>query len=231
MPSGTGSRSGKAGSKSMLSGDGHRPLQSRREDPTHGATCRAALYTFSGGLRGVNEQVGVLRDFASAQGWVTVSLFNDIAEGNGNFGARPERDHLMRRVAHREVDVIVAVGAPYVARSLPDLLGVLAAARLHGVRIITLEDELDTSAEAGRHLMQALDLVQNLSNVMRADSARSGVGRARIEGRRLGRPPIDEQQRIQAAALLADGVGANEVARRLNLSRSTVSRIKVRPEL
>lgn len=219
------------GPKGMLSGTGRlwsgHPRPAPRSDLAPGVLRRAALYTFGGGQRSQREQATILCDLATVQGWSVAGVFQDRAEHHGGSDReRSQRARMLRHVAHREVDVVAAVGVAYLCRSFEDLLRLLAAARLHGIRVVTLEDDLDTDAEGGQHVLAAVDHLLDLNETLRAASARSGAETARTAGQRLGRPPMDRAQRDRVAALLADGVGVNEIARRLGLPKSTVSRIK-----
>ena len=57
------------------------------------------------------------------------------------------------------------------------------------------------------------------------ERVRAGLAHARQLGKRLGRPPSASHQSAQVRTLYRDGLSKSEVARRLNIGRTSVRRI------
>jgi putative DNA-invertase from lambdoid prophage Rac len=59
------------------------------------------------------------------------------------------------------------------------------------------------------------------------DRVKAGIAQARRDGKPHGRPPTARQSADQVRALHKDGVSKSEIARRLNVSRTSVRRLLV----
>ena len=53
----------------------------------------------------------------------------------------------------------------------------------------------------------------------------AGMDRARREGKRIGRPPLEQRQRTKISQLRATGLSLGKIAIKLHLPKSTVSTI------
>ncbi len=172
------------------------------------------------GYRTYQEQATALREIAASRRWVVERVHRDTAPG------RVQRSRMLSRASGSGISAIIAIGLPYLSASFSDFLDFMHEVTLHDVRLVLLEDELDTASKAGKKLVASLDLVRQVEATFRASHARAGVQAARAAGRTLGRPPKDPKRKMKATAMLAKGVGVTETARRLQMPVSEVSRIK-----
>ena len=139
-------------------------------------------------------------------------------------GARHSARELLAAVLDSgDVCAVVVSRLPRLAPSLEELAARLRELQQRGVDLIAVEDEIDTSTRSGRALFRLLGCVESFERERRRESTRAGLAAARRRGRRLGRPPTAIPL-AEAEAMIADGVPAAEVARRLRVSRSSLRR-------
>ena len=143
-------------------------------------------------------------------------------------GARADRAQLTQLL--REIgsgDVLIVSRLDRLARSTRDLLNILDALSVRGASFRSLGDQwADTTTPNGRLMLTVLGgLAEFERELIRA---RRGEGRARAEARgvHMGRPPkLTAHQWREAQADLASGAATQaDLARRFNVSESTISR-------
>jgi DNA invertase Pin-like site-specific DNA recombinase len=57
------------------------------------------------------------------------------------------------------------------------------------------------------------------------ERVRAGLDHARQQGKRVGRPPAVAEKAVEAQKLLRQGISKSEIARQLNIGRTSVRRI------
>jgi DNA invertase Pin-like site-specific DNA recombinase len=89
------------------------------------------------------------------------------------------------------------------------------------------QQALDTSTPAGKAMFQMLGVFAEFERSIIVARVHAGLKRARKEGKRLGRPPIDPaiERKIKAALDKGDD-GMLKIAARYGVGSGTVQRIK-----
>lgn len=142
-------------------------------------------------------------------------------------GTTADRDQLAQALDYvREGDVLICTRIDRVARSMSDLwriIDVLASKKV-GFRAIH-QPGMDTTTGEGRLLTSLLGAFAEHENRVRKDRQAEGIARARAmtPHKYRGRPQSIDRATI--TALLAEGVGASMVAKRLGIHRSSVYRL------
>jgi DNA invertase Pin-like site-specific DNA recombinase len=167
----------------------------------------------------VDGQVKALR-VAGAE-----KIFRETASG-----AKTDRAQLRRALdALGEGDTLLVTRLDRLARSTRDLLNTLDAIGKAGARFRSLGDAwADTTTAHGRLLLTFLGGIAEFERDL--IRARTGEGRERAKARgvHMGRPPaLTRHQREEALRDLAEGKATQaDIARRYNVSRSTISRLQ-----
>ena len=144
-------------------------------------------------------------------------------------GAKADRVQLTRLLAMiGRGDMLVVSRLDRLARSTRDLLDILDALVLSGAAFRSLGDPwADTTGPQGRLLVTVLGGLAGLDREL--IRARTGEGRARAtaRGQPMGRPPaLTPHQRREVATALSTGRATQaDLARRFNVSHSTISRL------
>lgn len=145
-------------------------------------------------------------------------------------GARADRPQLAAMLASLEAgDVVVITCLDRLARSTRDLLNILACVGEQGAVFRSLaEPWADTSTPYGELMITVLGGLATFERHLLAARSNEGLIRAKAQGRRLGRKPkLTTHQRAEVLAALANGSEtAADLARRFNVDRSTITRLR-----
>src|SRR5829696_2107219 len=197
-------------------------------------TLKAALYArVSTTGQTVENQLRELRAVATRHGWEMASTFKDQAiSGAQGREKRPGLDKLLHAVARREVDLVAAWSVDRLGRSLQDLLSVLGEIHAKGCDLYLHQQGIDTRTPGGKALFQMMGVFAEFERAMIVERVKSGLARAKAQGKQLGRPRNNDPALIaEVKRLRADGLGINRVARRLGVGSSYVQRIVAERDL
>lgn len=125
----------------------------------------------------------------------------------------------------REGDVFVVTKLDRLARSITDLMKIIAKldSKLVGLRILNLG--MDTETPTGKLMLTVLGAVAQFEREMMLERQREGVIKAKVAGKYKGRKPINKERRKEVLELAADGVTKANIARQLGIGEATVYRI------
>jgi DNA invertase Pin-like site-specific DNA recombinase len=194
------------------------------------STRRAALSARVGTAdRGqtVENQLQPLREAARRLCWSIMAVHRDegISGAKGR-QHRPGLDALLKGVTRGEYDLVAAWSVCRLGRSIADLVGLLGELQVRGVDLYLHQQGLDTGTPSGRALFGMLSVFSEFERAMIRDRVMAGLDRARLSGKRLGRPRTTPFQIGRIRAALDQGRGVRETARLLTVSPAKVSEIK-----
>lgn len=139
---------------------------------------------------------------------------------------RPELKKLLKAV--QAGDMVLMTRLDRLARSTRDLLNILTALADRGASFRSLSDPwADTTTPHGRLMVTILGGLAEFERELILARTREGVARAKARGAKLGRPrTLTREQTTEALQELATGtMTVRELARRYNVSASTISRL------
>lgn len=136
---------------------------------------------------------------------------------------RAQLDDLLNFI--REGDVVVVTKLDRLARSVRNLLDIVAQIEAKGASLRILAMQLDTSTATGKLMLTTLGAVAEFERSMMLERQKEGIAKAKRDGKYKGRVPTAMAKTDQVRALLADGVGVCAAADQLGISRSSVWRI------
>jgi DNA invertase Pin-like site-specific DNA recombinase len=84
---------------------------------------------------------------------------------------------------------------------------------------------MDTSTATGKLLLTMIGAIGQFEREMMLERQREGIAKAKSEGKYKGRAPTARAKAEQARALREEGVGATEIAKRLEIGRASVYRV------
>ena len=132
----------------------------------------------------------------------------------------------------RDGDTLVVTRLDRLARSTAHLLAIVAGLEAKGVglRILDFGGTLvDTKSPTGRMLLTMFAAVAEFERAIMLERQRTGIAKAKAEGRYRGRAPTARRQSGRVAELYASGKGASAIADEMGISRSSVYRILAKP--
>ena len=169
-----------------------------------------------------------LREIASRMGWSIMKVYRDEGvSGAKSRAERPAFNALWRDATHRRFDIVMAWSVDRLGRSLQDLVAFLS--ELHALRIdLYLHQQgVDTSTPAGKALFQMMGVFAEFERAMIRERVKSGLERAKAQGKILGRPPIDPRKEAAILDDLREGkAGIIKLATAHGVGVGTVQRIK-----
>lgn len=143
-------------------------------------------------------------------------------------GGRWDRPKLQEMIGQlREGDIVVVWKLDRLSRSLKDLLHLMEKIEAVGAGFRSLTEAIDTTAPAGRMMMQMVGSFAEFERAMIRERTSAGLAQARAEGRVGGRRrKLTDRQRAEIAdSVLSGRKTAAEMARIFKVSQPTVSRI------
>ena len=111
-----------------------------------------------------------------------------------------------------------------VARSVRHFLEVLDELAHLGIEFVNLRENIDTGGPLGRAIVVIVGAIAELEKSLIVERVRAGMRRAKLEGRRIGRAPLDID-RMQVVADRRAGMSLTDVAKKYRISRATVCRL------
>jgi len=134
---------------------------------------------------------------------------------------RVELDTLL--VFLRPGDTLVVTRIDRLARSVKDLQDIVHDLRNKGVALRVTEQPIDTSTAAGKAFLDMLSVFAEFETNLRKERQREGIAKAKAEGIYVGRKPSIDASQVRRLAL--QGIGATEIADRLEIARASVYRL------
>jgi DNA invertase Pin-like site-specific DNA recombinase len=184
---------------------------------------RAALYLRVSTLDQHPEtQIYDLRQMADQRGWQIVEEYTDRVSGAK--ARRPGLDRLMSDARHGRFDVVLVWASDRLARSVKHFLEVLDELSRINVEFLSFRENLDTGGPLGRAFIVIISAIAELERNLIIERVRAGMRRARLEGRHIGRKPLE----LDAPAILSDrarGQSLAQLAKGYRVSRSTIHRL------
>src|SRR5436305_11911412 len=156
----------------------------------------------------------------------------NVREVNSGAAKREAREKLLEAARRREIDVVLVWRLDRWGRSVTDLLATLQELEHLGVGFVSLTEALDLTTPAGRAMAGLLAVFAEFEREILRERVRAGLAQARQNGQRLGRPVTAALHADQVRKLYRAGLSKAEIARRLEIGRTSVRRIlgeRIRP--
>jgi putative DNA-invertase from lambdoid prophage Rac len=188
------------------------------------AVLRAGLYArvSTNDQKTLPMQLRALREYAARRGW---SVFSQVKEVGSGASQRQMREKLIEAARRREIDVVLVWRLDRWGRSVADLLATLQELQHLGVGFVSLTEALDLTTPAGRAMAALLAVFAEFEREVLRERVRAGLAHARQNGKRLGRPLTAALHADQVRKLRRAGMSKSEIARRLNIGRTSVRRV------
>ena len=189
---------------------------------------RAALYLrVSTDDQTVTNQQRELETVATRAGWEIVAVYKDEGiSGSKGRDKRPGLDEMLKDATRRKFDVVAAWSVDRLGRSLQDLVAMLSDLHGVGIDLYLHQQAIDTTTPAGKALFQMMGVFAEFERSMIRERVKSGMARAKAQGKRLGKPAVPDHKVAAIREELARGTGMIKTARLCGVGTFTVQRIK-----
>ena len=184
---------------------------------------RAAVYTrVSCGDQHPETQLYDLRELAKQRQYEIVKEYSDVISGAKS--KRPGLDQLVADARRHRFDIVLVAAFDRIARNVRHFLEVLDELNHLGIEFVSLRENIDTGGPLGRAMVVIVGAIAELERSLIVERVKAGMRRARLEGRRIGRAPLN----VDRAAIVRDrlaGLSLTKVAKKYRVSRATVCRL------
>jgi DNA invertase Pin-like site-specific DNA recombinase len=170
----------------------------------------------------LEAQLYDLRDLAAKRDYTVIREFEDRGV-SGSKSKRAGLDAMLSSARRREFDVLLVAAFDRIARSTKNFLEIVDELNELGIEFVSAREAIDTSGPMGRMFITLVGSIAELERSLITERIRAGMRRARLEGQRLGRAPLD----IDHDALVRDrlaGMSLTKVAKKYGISRASVIR-------
>ena len=139
-------------------------------------------------------------------------------------GSHLDREGLqMLRLKVEEGDVILVKKLDRLGRDTADMIQLIKEFDDMGVAIRFLDDGISTEGTMGKMVVTILSAVAQAERQRILERTNEGRLEAKAKGIKFGRKPSVDKEKVRT--LRSQGVGATEIARQLNIGRSTVYKV------
>ena len=167
-------------------------------------------------------QIHTMREYVAKRGWTIVAQIKEVGSGASQ---RELREALLAVARRREVDVVLVWRLDRWGRSVADLVSTLQELQHLGVGFISLTEALDLTTPAGRAMAGLLAVFAEFERDILRERVRAGLAHPRQQGKQLGRPPSVVHNAAEVRKLCRQGISKSEIARRLEIGRTSVRRL------
>ena len=170
----------------------------------------------------LEAQLYDLRDLAAKRDYTVIREFEDRGV-SGSKSKRAGLDAMLSSARRREFDVLLVAAFARIARSTKNFLEIVDELNELGIEFVSAREAIDTSGPMGRMFITLVGSIAELERSLITERIRAGMRRARLEGQRLGRAPLD----IDHDALVRDrlaGMSLTSAAKKYGVSRASVVR-------
>lgn len=165
-----------------------------------------------------------MQQYVAARGWTVVQSIEEVASG-ASF--RSEREKLIKAARRRELDVLLVWRLDRWGRSLPDLFNTLHELTSLGVGFVSLTEAMDLTTPMGRAMAAMLAVFAEFEREVLRERVKAGIVQSRSKGKAHGRPKTAQRHSTEVVALHQQGLNQAQIARQLQIGRSSVRRMLV----
>jgi DNA invertase Pin-like site-specific DNA recombinase len=175
----------------------------------------------STGDQNLDTQLLDLREFAKQRGFELVGEYTDVISGAKS--KRPGLDRLINDARRRRFDVVLVAAFDRIARNVRHFLEVLDELNHLNIQFISLRENIDTGGPLGRAMLTIIGAISELERSLIVERVRAGMRRAKLEGRRIGRAPLNVN-REEVVRDRRSGMSLTRVAEKHRVSWASVCR-------
>ncbi len=154
-------------------------------------------------------------------------------------GSTKDRPQLQACIEYaREGDTIYIHSIDRLARNLRDLQDILETVTGKGVTVTFVKESMTFNNKddtpISKLLLHVIGAVAEFERVMIRERQREGIELTKLKGTKTGKPfgkqPIDYRLSDSVKRMLSEGLTVSEIARSINLSRSSVYKLQRHPK-
>ena len=182
---------------------------------------KAAIYVRVSSLdQHVESQLYDLRELAAQRGYEIVHEYEDRGI-SGTKARRPGLDSMMADARRKKFSVVLVAAFDRIARSTRNFLQIIDELDSMGIEFISRREGVATGDAMGRLFVTIISAIAELERSLVVERVKSGMRRAKLEGRQIGRARLDIN-REQVVCDRRSGLSLTNTARKHGISRASV---------
>jgi DNA invertase Pin-like site-specific DNA recombinase len=166
-------------------------------------------------------QLRELRAYAKSRAFIVAHEFIDHLSGTTS--VRPELSKLWQTARARKIDTVLVWKFDRFARSTKQLIDALEEFRHLGVDFISITEQIDTGSPMGKAMFTVISAIAEFECSLISERVRSGLAKARAQGKILGRPKVNAETIKEIKRLRKQGLSLTQTAKQLGVSYQTVA--------
>ncbi len=170
----------------------------------------------------VDMQLNDLERYSRERGLNVFKVYEDSGV-SGTKETRPALNELMDDARKRKFDIVLLWRFDRFARSTKHLVTALHEFRNLGIDFISYQENIDTSSPLGEAIFTIISAMSKLERDIIAERVKGGLRKARVNGKRLGRPE-SKADTDKIVEYKEQGKSIRVIAKELGLSRGKVER-------
>jgi putative DNA-invertase from lambdoid prophage Rac len=170
----------------------------------------------------LSAQMEEMKAYAKKRGWRIVAEVKEIGRDAKSYKKRQE---LINTAMRGEIDSIIVCRLDRWGRSIVDLIASLNSLCEIDVGFVSIKESLDLTSLPGPKPAQIFNTLANFELEVASINIKSGIAVARKKGGSHGRPITVANQKDQIERLFKKGISKSEIARMLNIGRTSVRRL------
>src|ERR1039457_3583022 len=171
----------------------------------------------------VESQLYDLRELAAQRGFEIVHEYEDRGVC-GQKARRPGLDALMADARRKKFSIVLVAAFDRIARSTRNFLQIIDELDSLGIEFISRREGVATGDAMGRLFVTIISAIAELERSLVVERVKSGMRRAKLEGRQIGRARLDVD-REQVVQDRRNGMSLTQVAKKHCISRASVCRL------
>jgi DNA invertase Pin-like site-specific DNA recombinase len=169
----------------------------------------------------LETQLCDLRAIAAQRGYEVSREYTDTISGAKS--KRPGLDRLLADARRHQFDIVLVSAFDRVARNVRHFLEVLDELNHIGIEFVSLRENIDTGGPLGRAMVVIVGAIAQVERQAIVERVKAGMRRARLEGRPIGRAPLNIDRK-QVVRDRLSGMSLTQVAKKHRISRASVCR-------
>ena len=172
-----------------------------------------------------NQKLELL-EISEQKKWSVVDIYEDVAvSGAKTRYERPEFKRLIDDAFNQRFDIVMTWSVDRLGRSLSDLVGFLGDLHDLDIGLYLKQQGIDTTTPAGKAMFQMCGVFAEFERAMIQERVKSGLERARAQGKKLGRPPLSDAVKHQILRARTRKKTMRRIANELGVGLATVHRV------
>jgi len=174
-----------------------------------------------------DNQISQLKEYATKQGWDVVYTLIDVQSGSKGRAEREGLDKVFALAHQRKFDLLLFWALDRFSREgSRQTISYLSQLESFGVGFHSYsEPYLSTLGVFSDCIIALLSALAKQERIRIGERTKAGLQRARLIGKRLGRPVTADVRSIEAKKLKEEGLSLSKIGKKMGISRSRVHQL------